>query len=351
MKRVLFFISIVSFSVFGQKEAKEQEAFELSQKAIELMDFGKVDQSITLLEKCITLDPTNFNYPYELGYAYKLQRDYQNAILTYKKAVKYKDATDQCYQMLGNVYEASGDLEGALKSYKKGLKKFPKSGKLYYEIGNIQADKNEALKYYEKGINADPSYPTNYYVLAKYFLTQTKVEMWGMIYGELFMNIERGSARTEEIGKLIYDKYKSELKVLAPNSISVSFYNAVIDVNNSSKIPFGMKVYEPLLMLSAIGIDSVSILNMNKVRTGFTQKYFESNYNKEYPNVLFDWQKLLIDSKYFECYNYWLLMKGNDDEFHKWYVSNSKIYDEFIVWFSKNKLLINDQNRFVRFEN
>ena len=240
MKSLIILISILSFSVFGQKEAKEQEAFELSQKAIELMDFGKVDQSITLLEKCITLDPTNFNYPYELGYAYKLQRDYQNAILTYKKAVKYKDATDQCYQMLGNVYEASGDLEGALKSYKKGLKKFPKSGKLYYEIGNIQVDKSEALKYYEKGINADPSYPTNYYVLAKYFLTQTKVEMWGMIYGELFMNIERGSARTEEIGKLIYDKYKSEIKVLAPNSISVSFYNGVIDVNNTSKIPLAI---------------------------------------------------------------------------------------------------------------
>jgi len=75
MKSLIILISILSFSVFGQKEAKEQEAFELSQKAIELMDFGKVDQSITLLEKCITLDPTNFNYPYELGYAYKLQRE------------------------------------------------------------------------------------------------------------------------------------------------------------------------------------------------------------------------------------------------------------------------------------
>lgn len=348
MKRILFFISIVSFSAFGQKEAKEQEAFELSQKAIELMDFGKVDQSIDLLKKCVDLDPTNFNYPYELGYAYKVKKDYSNAILTYKKAVKYKDATDQCYQMLGNVYESSGDLNGALKSYKKGLKKFPKSGKLYYEIGNIQADKNEALKYYEKGIKCDPNYPTNYYVTAKYYLNNTKTEMWGMIYGELFMNIERGSARTEEIGKLLYDKYKSEIKKVSPNSYSISFYNSV--VTDPSKLPFGLKVYEPILSLGIVGVDSISQKSLNTLRTFFVRNYFEKNYNKEYPNVLFDWQKLLLESNYFESYNYWMLMKGDEAEFQQWYALNSKKYDEFILWFSKNKLLINDDNKFVRFE-
>ena len=351
MKNYILIISlfISSVSLGQKKEDKEKEAFELAQKAIELIDFGKVDQSIELLKKSIKLDPTNFNYPYELGFAYNLKRDYPNAIKTYRKVVKYKEATDQYYQMLGNVYDLSGDKENALKSYNKGLKKFPNSGKFYYERGNIQTDKKESLKYYEKGISVDPNYPSNYYIATKYYLNSTKNEMWGMLYGELFLNIDRGSARTEEISKLLFEKYKSEIKFVDKNHFSVSFYSD-LNTKPGEKIPFGLKVYEPLISLSILGNDTITLSSLNTIRTKFINSYYSEKHNLEYPNILFDWQKILNEKGYFECYNYWLLMKGNDKEFHNWYSNNTKKFDEFISWFSQNKLLLTLDNKFIRFE-
>ncbi|MBI1837721.1 MAG: tetratricopeptide repeat protein [Flavobacteriia bacterium] len=346
---LLYIFLAINILTIAQNETKEKEAFELSQKAMDFIDFGKPDKAIECLEQSIKLDPTNFNYPYELGYVYKLQKDFTNAILIYKKAIKYKETSDQCFQMLGNVYLEAGQKENAIKIYKKGLKKFPNSGKLYFELGNCKDNESEKVIQYERGIAVDPTYPTNYYVVTKYYLEKTDKEMWGLIYGELFLNIERGSARTEEISKLIYDKYKSEIKFNSKNSFSISFYNATLSPEKTT-IPFGLKIYEPLITIAILGVDSIQIASLNSIRTKFNNTYFEKNHNKEYPNILFDWQKLLIENGYFECYNYWLLMKGNPTEFHAWYTLNIKKYDEFINWFAKNKLLLTDKNKFVRFE-
>lgn len=49
-------------------------------KAIELMDNGKIEASIELLEEAQKLDPDRFDYPYELAYAHYLKKDYKGAI-------------------------------------------------------------------------------------------------------------------------------------------------------------------------------------------------------------------------------------------------------------------------------
>lgn len=353
MKNTLFNIILCFLPVLGfaqKNEKKEQEAYELSQKAIELIDFGKTKQSIDLLKQAIKLDPNNYNYTYELGYAYYLTQDYDNSIKVYKKATKLKEASEETYQLLGNVYEAKGQFEEALKIYNKGLNKFPSSGELYYEKGNMYKDKKEGLKYYEKGIQVDPMYADNYYELSKYFLNETNTEMWGLFYAELFMNIERSSARTEEIGKLILKKYQSEIKI-SPNKIyQISFYQNENQSNNG-KPTFGSSVFEPIFTSSLSGIDSININSLHIIRTKFIQNYWDKNYFQVYKNILFDWQKMLIERGLFDCYNYWLLSKGDKEEFHDWYEKNNKRYDDFLAWFSQNKLLLTDKNFFIRFEN
>ena len=53
--------------LYGQTD--KDKALEKGRTAIELMDNGKIDESIELLKEAQKLDPDRFDYPYELAYA------------------------------------------------------------------------------------------------------------------------------------------------------------------------------------------------------------------------------------------------------------------------------------------
>lgn len=65
-------------------------------------------------------------------------------------------------------------------------------------------DYDRAVSYYEKGVYVEPAYSSNYYRLAQLFLS-SKDKFWGLIYGEIFMNLERNSQRTEEMSKWLFN--------------------------------------------------------------------------------------------------------------------------------------------------
>lgn len=317
-------------------------------EAIKIMDKGQIEKSIKLLEESSKLDPKNYLYPYEIGYAYYLQKNYSKAIKQFEKVLKMKNITAQCYQMLGNIYDIDGKRAEAIKIYNKGLDKFPNSGRLYLELGNVhQVDLDKALEFYEKGIKVDPTYPSNYYWAAKIFCKSTE-EIWGMIYGDIFMNIGRGTKRTEEISKLLFDTYFSEIKFKPDSSMSVSFCqsNVLSISDNNPKLTYGM-TYETCLM-AAITHDTITLESLNKIRIDFISIYYDRKFNETHPNILFDWHQALIKEEMFEYYNYWLLMKRAPDEFDQWYILNKEKFESFINWFSKNPMTIDKKNKFHR---
>src|SRR4030095_3920321 len=207
---ILFFL-IPSFLL---AQPDKEKAKEKVREAIKLMDGGKVDESLTLLEEAFKLDPHDITIPYEAAYAHTLKKDYKKSIEILERLKSHKDATDIFYQLLGNAYDYDKQEEKALSTYQDGLKRFPKSGRLYLEQGIVYLNKedyNKALSMYEKGIEVAPHFPSNYYWASKIFCNSDN-EVWGLIYGEIFMNLERNSRRTAEISKLLYDTYKQGIK-------------------------------------------------------------------------------------------------------------------------------------------
>lgn len=344
------FLSSKAFSQSGDKE----KAYQMALEAIEMMDNGKFDESIKILKECIKLDPDNFNYPYEIAYAHYAQQDYKGAIKLMEAQLKHPNATSQLYQLLGNAYDFLGKNEKALEYYDLGLKKFPDAGELYLEKGNIymvKQDYNKAITFYEKGIEVDPSYPSNYYRATKLYLMSND-EVWGMLYGEIFMNLERNSKRTSEVSKLLYDTYKREITFTNDTSFSISFNgNMQVDVSSISngefKLPFGM-IYETNLTLACVLQKYINLESLNSIRTRFLEIYFEGDQPKNYPNVLFDYQKTIQDAGHLEAYNKWLLMKGEEEAFSKWAEENKEKWDAFVEWFLKNKISIDESHRFYR---
>lgn len=353
---------IICFLLFGAQNLFSQTNTELALKkgreAVTLMDEGKLDESIKLLEEAEKLDPEKFNYPYEKAYAYYQKNEYAQAIKILDTVKEHKNVEPELFQLMGNSYDILDQPEKAFEVYNAGLKKFPNSGLLYLEEGNVYLDRNgidKALPFYEKGIEVDPKYPSNYYRAAKIYCASTE-QVWGMIYGEIFMNLERNSKRTAEISKLLFDTYKSQIKFTSETTSEVSFSkNTTVNVNNIGsdkqiKFPFSL-VYEPTLLLSIINEKQIDLNSLDRIRKNFVLNYYKFGHNKTHPSILFEYQNKILESGNLEAYNHWLLLKGDSDNFDKWKAANNDKWNKFIDWFTENKLKIDNSNKFVRSEN
>jgi tetratricopeptide (TPR) repeat protein len=352
----LIVVLVFGATAYGQS-TKQQEARAKGSQAIKLMDNGEIEASITLLKEAQKLDPKNIDFPYEIGYALYLKKDYAGAIKQLKPLTKKKDAQDIVYQLLGNAYSLSGDRSGAIRTYEDGMKRYPNSGRLYLERGNMEAfveNYDEALGYFEKGIEVDPNYPSNYYWASKLYCHSSE-EVFGMIYGEIFMNLERNTRRTEDISQLLHKTYCSELQIVNDSTTTVSFSkNATIYVNDPSdlsqfRMPFGIGVYEPVLLLSSLALDTIDIHTLNTVRTKFVEQYYAQNHHTTFPNVLFAYQKRVAEAGHLEAYNYWVLSVGNPTEFDIWAEANPKKWTSFMNWFTRNAIEVTDENKFVSY--
>lgn len=186
-------------------QSNKEKAHSNGQEALNQEDKGNFEEAIRLLDEAKKLNPENIYYPYELAYAWYLNKDYKTAQKLLVDVLKEKDPTNRVYELMGNCYDYLGDAAKCISTCEAGLKRYPNSGVLHLEMGNmnrVKKDYDKAMNYYEKGIELDPKFPSNYYWAAKIYCNSTEA-VWGMIYGELFINLERGGKRTEEISKLL----------------------------------------------------------------------------------------------------------------------------------------------------
>ena len=349
----ILILLFLSTSVIGQ--SKKKLAYQKAVEAISLMDNGKVDESIVLLKEAKELDNKSYDYPYELAYAYYLKENYSQSVRILEDLKSHKDVNARLFQLLGNSYDMLEKTKTALSIYEEGLSKFPNAGILYLEMGNIYYNSEnygKAIRYYEKGIEVDPKFPSNYYWAAKLYCRSNE-RIWGVIYGELFMNLEPNTDRTSEISELLFTTYKKSLIIKSDSSAAVDFSRAMsIDISKKFKLPFPMIF--GLDMTTSLGLNmfskdtSISIASLNSVRNNFIGIWYQKKRNKEFPNVLFDFHKKLESKKHFESYNYWVFMKGDKEEFIKWKSEHKKEWDSFIKWYSENGLVINSSKKFHR---
>lgn len=354
MKRWLFCLLIsCSLSVAGQsdKEAAENK----KNRAIELMDNGNPDEAIRLLDEAKKLNPDNYAYEYERGYAFYIKKDYKTALKIFEGVIKYKDINDRCYQMLGNLYDLTGKPEKALAAYDKGLKKFPNSGRLYLEKGNVFWNKkkyDQALPFYETGIRADPMFPSNYYRATLIFCSSAELA-WGMIYGEIFMNLERNSRRTSEVSKLLFDTYRNNIEFKS-DTVKTGFSKKITvsldDLKDPGKLklPYGALVYEPTLLMSITGEKQIDINSLDRIRTNFVKNYIALGFDKKYPNALFEFQNKVLEAGFMEPYNQWVLMMGDKDIFESWKNQNRQSWTRFTNWLKQNGLKLDETNKVFR---
>jgi tetratricopeptide (TPR) repeat protein len=289
MKKLLFLLGlfVLSIACFGQ------DPDSLHKVAKQFMRTGDYPNAIIVLSNALKKDPDNLELQKDLSFTYYLQRNYSAAVESGRKLIARKDADEQCYQILGMAYKAIDENKEADKMYRQGIKKFPGSGELYNEYGEMLWVKQdaEAIRFWEKGIEVDPGYSSNYYNASRYyFYTYDKV--WCLIYGEIFINLESYSKRTPEIKSLLVDGYKklfTDLK--SPKAVS-------------NKNPFATAYLSVMYDQSATVNLGVTPESLSILRSKFILEWFDK-YADKYPFRLFEYQRQLLKEGLFDAYNQW----------------------------------------------
>lgn len=298
MRNLLFCFLITVFICPSVAQTNKERSVEFARKGIKLVDQKKYAEGIATLRLGAALDPENPLFNYEIAAAFYLQAQYDSVVTVLEPVLSKPDVNDQFYQVLGNAWDMKKMPEKAMQTYQAGLARFPGSGILYLECGILMlaADSiKKAIGFWESGVKADPGISSNYYYLAK-ILAASDDKQWALLYGEVFMNIERNSKRSEEMSRLMYETYFSFLQ-------------------------------KPVDIMSAVmaGDNTAGALN-------------------DTTNILTSFHHQLRSNGHYEAYIHWMLMKGDEDGFTAWFNRNTEKYKAFVAWFSKNPMKISKEN-------
>jgi Tfp pilus assembly protein PilF len=317
MKKLFFLLTVTAAL---QATAQEQTAQETART---FMRSGDFDNAVLVLNRALQSDPKSLELQKDLILAYYYKRDYTRALEGVKVIMDYDNLDVMSYQIAGNVYKALEEVKDAEKMYKKALKKFPKSGALYSEYGELlwATKNNDAIKYWEKGIQEDPSFAGNYYNAALYYYyTQDKV--WSLIYGEIFVNMESLTERATAMKGLLLEGYKKKL-----------FADADL-MKDSEKIKneFAKAYLQTMDKQSPMASRGITTETLTMIRTRFLLEWFK-NYGAKYPFRLFDYQQQLVREGMFEAYNQWLFGTVESlPAYDNWTKTHTDAYNKFTTF-------------------
>ena len=314
---IFSFLLVSGTSGFSQQETPKQ----LQETAKTFLQKGDYDRALLTLESARRREPGNVDILKDLSFANYLKRDFAKAIEIGKEIIERSDADQQSFQVLGLSYKAIASYKECAKLYRQALQKFPKSGVIYNEYAELLAIENnldEAIVQWEKGIEVDPGYSSNYYNATMYYV-RSKSWLRAMLYGEMFLNLESYSTRTEEIKKQLPGVYKN---LFLPGMVNqLRNMRAVTD--------FEKTILESLAKAASSAKIEMPVEDIIVIRSRFIEDWVKEK-QARYPFQLFDNQHYLLSQGLFEAYNYWVFStSANPDAYRVWLNNHSKENEAF----------------------
>jgi tetratricopeptide (TPR) repeat protein len=323
MKKLLLFI-LVAFG-FSIQYSFAQTVAELQKNAQAFMRQGDYTNAVLILNRCIEKEPTNTSVGKDLALSYFYTQNNSKALEVIKPVLESNDADDQCFLIAGNIYKQLELPKESEKVYKKGIVKFPESGPIYNELGQIQiaTGSRDAIKNWEKGIKADPSYSKNYYNAARFYFFE-KDYVWSILYCEIFANMEPNNNLVSEIKKMLLESYKQ------------MFLDTDLDKNNKSKNAFVGSYLGEIKKQTTVLSNGINAETLFMIRSRFIIDWFATNNKPAFR--LFDYQQQLLKAGMFEAYNQWLFgITENLGAYQVWVKTNAEENNAFLS-FQKSRI-------------
>ena len=291
MKKILVFV--LTTATFVTQPTFAQTADQLHETAKSFMKQGDYANAILVLNRSLQKAPEDMDVAKDLAMSYYFQKNNVKALEIIKPVLESNNADDQCFQIAGNIYKQLDQRNELEKLYKKGIKKFPESGPLYNELGEVVFTNNklDAIKNWEKGIQADPGYSKNYFNAARYYFFTTD-KVWSIIYGEMFVNMEPTGPNTPEMKQIILDSYKK------------LFTEADLEKNNKDKNNFVKEYLQTMNKQAGVSNAGINGEVLSMIRVRFIIDWFAATTKPAFK--LFSLHQQLLKEGLFEAYNQWL---------------------------------------------
>ena len=136
-----------------------REAARLLEQAKPLVDEGKLQDAIALLEKANRLDPTSPRLRFRLAGLYFDTRRYDAARLQVREAIMLAPSEWLYHYLLGLVEQDDGKLDRARESLETAVRLNPSAADAFNRLGNLamaRQDYAEAVRHFKKASQLEP---------------------------------------------------------------------------------------------------------------------------------------------------------------------------------------------------
>jgi len=317
-------VRIILLILFPFSVATAQDAKEMHETAKEFMKQGDYNNAILTLNKAIAINSTDESLTRDLATSYYFKKDYRKALNVIDPLLDTDEPAPEVYLIAGKVYYSLKMMDEAEKVYRTGIRKFSRNGAMYNDFGEfLWNQKNEeAINEWEKGIEKDPAYPNNYYNAARYYST-TSNKIWGLLYGEIFLNMMPFSKKTPEIKELLLEAHK---KIFTDASLE----------NNKENNRFETAYRQTMKKQSSLAGGNITPESITMIRTRFILDWFSETKRPSF--MLFDFQKQLLQDGLFDAYNQWVFGSAQSlPAFQSWVNAHPDEYAAFIS-FQKSRI-------------
>lgn len=301
-----FFCFLISICCLLNVQAQPATVKQWQQTAMDFNNRGDHDNAIIVLQQGLKQFPEALALQQDLTTSLLLKRDFAGAKRIVLGLLNRNDADVVCYQLAGNVLKALEEVKECERWYRQGLKKFPESGPLYSELGELlwSTKDSRAVDYWEEGIQRDPNCAGNYYNAALYYCTNT--DNWrGLLYAEIFINMESRSERAAGLKKTLWEQYRKKLMQNAP-------------APSRKPTPFETAYETTFNKASGPAMLGLSTETLTMIRTRFILDWYNQHAGA-FPFRLFDHQRQLLQAGLFEAYDHWLFGEAeNKPAYEEW---------------------------------
>jgi Flp pilus assembly protein TadD len=176
-------------------------------KAVTLLNEGKINEAVAALEKVVETDPTNAKMQYNLGIAYERRDQFEKSRERFEEAIKLKPDFGEAFLAIGNSFMAQKNFVDATTPLSKAVELLPQSYEAAYNLGACYSNSGnyaEAEGAYKKAIAINPKEPIVHQELGMALLGQSKKDEAKLEF-QKYLELNPNAADKAEILELIKD--------------------------------------------------------------------------------------------------------------------------------------------------